>query len=147
MKEENVAIRTFRADDYEPVMALWKASGLPYKPNGRDSREKIVKEIAQGTATFLTAVKGETIIGTVLATHDGRKGWINRLAVATEFRGLGIAQRLLEEAEKALSDGGIEIIACLIEDYNEVSMSFFQKSGYTKHTDIFYFTKRKHPGV
>lgn len=147
MKIENVEIRKFRADDYEPVMALWKASGLPYKPNGRDSREKILKEIAQGTATFLAAVKGETIIGTVLATHDGRKGWINRLAVTAEFRGLGIAQRLLEEAEKALYDRGIEIIACLIEDYNQVSMSFFQKSGYTKHTDIFYFTKRRHPGV
>ncbi|MCX6582475.1 MAG: GNAT family N-acetyltransferase [Candidatus Aminicenantes bacterium] len=147
MNEENVAIRKFRADDYDAVMALWKASGLPFKPNGRDSREKILKEITQGIASFLVAIKGDTIIGTVLATHDGRKGWINRLAVATEFRGLGIAQRLLEEAEKTLYDRGIEIIACLIEDYNQTSMSFFQKSGYIKHTDIFYFTKRRHPGV
>lgn len=147
MNNENVGIRKFRAEDYDAVMALWKESELPYKPQGRDSREKILKEISQGIATFLVAVKGDMVIGTVLATHDGRKGWINRLAVTTEFRGQGIAQRLLEAGEKALYDRGIEIIACLIEDYNEVSMSFFQKSGYTKHTDIIYFSKRRHPGV
>ncbi|MDQ1350803.1 MAG: hypothetical protein QG657_1105 [Acidobacteriota bacterium] len=147
MNGENVEIRKFRADDYDMVMTLWKESGLPYKPHGRDSREKILKELSQGIATFLVAVKGDTVIGTVLATHDGRKGWVNRLAVTKELRGLGIAQRLLEEAEKALYDRGIEIIACLIEDYNEVSMSFFQKSGYTKHTDIIYFSKRRNANV
>lgn len=147
MHEDNVEIRKFRADDYDAVMALWKESGLPYKPQGRDSREKILKEISQGIASFLVAVKEDTVIGTVLATHDGRKGWINRLAVTKEFRGLGIAQRLLEEAEKNLYDRGIEIIACLIEDYNQTSMKFFQKAGYIKHTDIIYFSKRKNPGV
>lgn len=147
MNEENVEIRKFRADDYDAVMALWKASGLPYKPHGRDSREKILKEITQGIATFLVAVKGNTVIGTVLATHDGRKGWLNRLALKAELRGQGIAQRLLEEAEKALYDRGIEIFTCLIEDYNQASMKFFQKAGYIKHTDIIYFSKRRHPNV
>ncbi len=147
MIEKNVEIRKFQGDDYDAVMALWKASGLPCKPHGRDSREKILKEITQGTATFLAAVNGNTVVGTVLATHDGRKGWINRLAVAAEFRGLGIAQRLLEEAEKALYDRGIEIVACLIEDYNKASMNFFQKADYIKHTDIFYFSKRRHANV
>lgn len=130
-------------------MALWNESELPAKPKGRDSRERMLKEVSRETATLLVAENesGKTLIGTVLATHDGRKGWINRLAVASAFRHRGIARRLLEEAEKALYNRGMEIIACLIEDYNEVSMEFFQKSDYIKHTDIFYFSKRKHPDV
>jgi ribosomal protein S18 acetylase RimI-like enzyme len=82
-----------------------------------------------------------------LGTHDGRKGWINRLAVAPEFRHQGIAQLLLKEAEEEISRKGIEIVTCLIEDYNQTSMDFFQKAGYIKHNDIIYFTKRKYPQV
>ncbi|MCU0288910.1 MAG: GNAT family N-acetyltransferase [Acidobacteria bacterium] len=147
MKEEKIEVRLFQSSDYDAVLALWKECDLPYKPNGRDKRGKILKEITQETATFLTAIEKGKVIGTVLATHDGRKGWINRLAVAPEFRGLGVAQRLLEEAEKSLHDRGLEIIACLIEDYNQVSMAFFQKAGYKKHNDIIYFSKRRHNDV
>lgn len=144
---EKVEIREFRPGDYDPVMALWEVSELPFKTRGRDSRDKILKEIKQQTAIFLVAESEGKVIGTVLATHDGRKGWINRLAVAPEFRYRGIARRLLQEAEQALYKRGIDIIACLIEDYNPMSMKFFQKAGYIKHTDIFYFTKRKYPEV
>lgn len=142
-----IKIRPFEPGDYDAVMALWKESALPVKPLGRDSREKMVKEATQETATFLVAENGGQIIGTVLATHDGRKGWINRLATAPEFRHRGIARQLLEAAETALYERGLEIVTCLIEDYNNVSMDFFQKAGYVKHTDIFYFSKRKHPDV
>ena len=147
MKQEDVIVRKFREEDYDAVISLWHLGEIPYKPRGRDTRDKILVEITKDTAIFLVAeVNGETV-GTVLGTHDGRKGWINRLAVAPEFRHQGIARRLLKEAENAIHNLGIEIIACLIEDYNRVSMDFFQKAGYTEHKDIIYFTKRNHPEV
>jgi len=144
---KNIRIRRFCIEDYEAVMTLWDICELPYKPNGRDHREKIRQEISRDTAIFLVVELDSQVIGTVLGTHDGRKGWINRLAVAPEFRHQGLAQKLLKEAETAIYNLGIEIITCLIEDYNQTSMHFFQKSGYIKHTDIIYFSKRKHPQV
>ena len=149
MKElnEQISIRRFRIEDYDAVMNLWEICELPLKLKGRDHREKIRAEITRDTAIFLVAEYQSQLIGTVLGTHDGRKGWINRLAVAPEFRHQGLAQRLLKEAESAIYNLGIEIIACLIEDYNQASMDFFQKAGYIKHTDIFYFSTRKHPDV
>ncbi len=147
--KDKIKIREFEPADYDAVMTLWKESELPAKPKGRDSKEKMLKEVTRDTATLLVAESenenGGNVIGTVLATHDGRKGWINRLAVTEAFRHRGIARRLLEEAENTLYNRGLEIIACLIEDYNDLSMDFFQKSGYIKHTDISYFSKRKHP--
>jgi len=144
---DKIVIREFQPGDYDALTALWKEAELPAKPRGRDGREKMLNEVRRETATLLVAENEGKLIGTVLATHDGRKGWINRLAVAPAFRHRGIARRLLEEAEKALYNRGLEIIACLIEDYNDVSMDFFQKANYIKHTDIFYFSKRKHPDV
>jgi N-acetylglutamate synthase len=143
----DVKIREFSIDDYDAVMNLWHVCELPVKPTGRDSREKIMKELSNNTANFLVAELNGQVIGTVLATNDGRKGWINRLAVLPAFQHMGIARLLLEKAENILDNLGLEILTCLIEDHNSTSMNFFQKSGYIKHTDIIYFSKRKYPGV
>jgi N-acetylglutamate synthase len=148
---DSINIRRFTIDDYDAVISLWLECELPLKTKGRDHIDKIRKEITRDTAHFLVAeieIDGKkNIIGTVLATHDGRKGWINRLAVSPDFQHKGLAQRLLKEAENALHSMDIEIIACFIEDYNTHSMNFFKKAGYIHHPDFYYFTKRKHPDV
>ncbi len=98
---------------------------------------------------FLVAEDGEggPVVGTVFATHDGRKGWINRLAVDASLRRQGIGARLVREAERWLEGEGMVILACLIESDNEVSMAVFEQLGYTKHPEIIYFAKRRHPGA
>ena len=146
---DNFRVREFRIGDYARVMELWAEGGLPLKPKGRDSRENIARQIKMPNVLFLVAEKGKggRIIGTVLATHDGRKGWINRLAVDATLRKRGIGARLVREAERRLEALGMDILACLIEDDNDVSMAVFEKLGYKKHPEIIYFAKRKYPGV
>lgn len=144
---ESLHIRPFRISDYESVISLWKQAGLPFKPAGRDTRERIARELKSRHAVFLVAELQGEVIGTVFATHDGRKGWINRLTVASSRRRLGIAARLLKEAEQRLADQGIQIIACLIEDRNADSKRFFEKIGYQRFDRISYFTKKEHPDV
>jgi len=143
----SVRIRKFTMDDYEAVISIWKACNLPYKPNGRDSRKSIENEIDKGIAGFFVAETASKIIATVLATHDGRKGWINRLAVLPAYRKSGLARKLVEMAEEELHNAGISIIACLIEDGNQVSLDVFSKLGYINFIGMHYLTKRKHPDV
>lgn len=145
--EGTLMIREFSMEDYNRVMELWTEGGLPLKPAGRDSRENIAKQLRQPNVLFLVAEEGSRVIGTVLATHDGRKGWINRLAVDVSLRKKGIGARLVREGERWLASRGMDILACLIEDDNTVSMAVFEKLGYKKHPEIIYFAKRKHPGV
>ncbi len=142
-------IRPYRDKDYDRVMELWAEGGLPLKPGGRDSRENIARQTGLPNVLFLVAdlaAEGR-LIGTVLATHDGRKGWVNRLSVDAGFRKKGIGARLVREAERWLEAQGMDILACLIEDDNAVSMAVFEKLGYKKHPEIIYFAKRKFPGV
>ncbi len=143
----SIVIRTFRPQDYDALIALWAESRLPYKPQGRDRRDKIVRETGASNAIFLVAEVDGKLVGSVFATHDGRKGWINRLAVSPTVRRQGIASRLLAAAEMRLDQRGIEIVACLIEDWNQGSARFFEKAGYSRFDGISYFTKRKHPAV
>jgi len=80
--------------------------------------------------------------GVVIVSNDGRKGWINRLAVLPEFREQGIASALVREAEKRLRKLGIEIFAAHIEEENGSSKELFEELGYVPARDIIYYVKR-----
>jgi ribosomal protein S18 acetylase RimI-like enzyme len=140
-------IREFIIEDYEDVVRIWKESGLPYKPNGRDRKSEIEKELKRGCAIFYVAEIEGKLIAVIFGTHDGRKGWINRVAVKPEFKQKGIARKLVEFVEQQFDEMGIEISAALIEDWNSTSMAVFTKLGYIKHDDVFYYSKRKNPDV
>ncbi len=142
-----VNIITALEKDLPDVIKLWQDAELIHKPYGRDRIENLREQLALENVQIFLATKNETCIGTAMATHDGRKGWINRLAVLKKFRRKGIGKELIKAAEDWLSDQGIEIFAVLIDDPNDPSMNLFLKEGYTKHTDIIYFTKKKYPEV
>jgi len=139
----NIVIREFRMRDYDAVITLWNDAQLPYRPKGRDSRDKIEYQLKQGNAIFLVAEIDGKLVGSILGNHDGRKGWINRLAVDSEFRRQNIARRLVTEVEDRLSELGIEVVACLIEEWNTASIQAFERLGYKKEENIVYFSKRR----
>ena len=137
-----ILIREFRIDDYDALIALWNEAQLAHKPEGRDRLDKIEQELDRGNAIYLVAELDGKLVGSVLGTHDGRKGWINRLAVAPKFRRQGIARMLVNDVQNRLYELGIEMVACLIYDRNVRSMEVFEKLGYKRESDIVYFTKR-----
>lgn len=130
-------------NDYDRLIALWEAAGLHYKPAGRDSREAFAAQLDGGwqIALGIENDQGE-LVGSVLATHDGRKGWINRLAVHPDYRRQGIATRLIRAAEDALREQGIGIFAALIEPGNEASLALFEAAGYEDWPGIHYLSRR-----
>jgi ribosomal protein S18 acetylase RimI-like enzyme len=138
-------IRDFKIGDYEQVMNLWQLSHLPLKPQGRDSRVQLEQQIKLDQVIFLVAENEGRIIGTVLATHDGRKGWINRLAVEPAYRRQGLGKQLIKRAEEELEKKGLEMFAALIEENNLASINLFTEVGYELHPEIKYFTRKNFP--
>lgn len=144
-EQRSVTTRDMRFEDYEAVMRLWTEAGLPFRPGGRDAPERVESEMRRGEAIFLVAEVEGRLAGVVLGTHDGRKGWINRLAVAPSCRRQGIARRLVREVEARLEARGIEIVAALIETPNAASLRFFERIGYLHDPDIEYVSRRRSP--
>jgi GNAT superfamily N-acetyltransferase len=136
------------ASDYDRVAALWHDAGLHVKPVGRDSREAFARQLAGDTqAAFGVEDADGRLIGIVIATHDGRKGWINRLAVHPDARRQGVAMRLIGAAEDWLRAQGMQVIAALIEPGNEASLALFEAAGYELYTGMHYVSKRDGPEV
>jgi GNAT superfamily N-acetyltransferase len=142
-----IEIVNYKAGDYDALISIWEKAGLPYKPKGRDSREKIEAEVTSDCNSFMFAKQDGEYVGAILVTHDGRKGWINRVAVLPEFRKHGIARKLVEAGEDWLKSRGIGIFACQIEDYNKSSLEAFKRMGYIPFEGIHYLTKREYPEI
>ena len=98
----NLPIRTLTEDDTESLVHLWEEAELEYRPRGRDSQEELQRQIRETSVVFLGAFDGNTLLGSVMATDDGRRGWINRLAVHPDSRRRGLGARLIEAAEQVL---------------------------------------------
>ncbi|MEM1537102.1 MAG: GNAT family N-acetyltransferase [Candidatus Bathyarchaeia archaeon] len=135
-------IRKLTIDYYEELINLWRRAELPFKPKGRDSKEAIARQMSTNPEFFLGAFENGQLVGAVIVSSDGRKGWINRLAVDPDFRRRGVAKALIAEAERVLRQKGIRIFCALIESHNVASKELFKKCGYIEHHDIIYFSKR-----
>jgi ribosomal protein S18 acetylase RimI-like enzyme len=144
MQEENLQIRRLGLDDYDALLALWQRVGLhSLRPRGRDSRASLARQLASGVQTILGLEADGHLVGAVVATHDSRKGWINRLAVDPGYRRRGHAGRLIAAAEELLRAQGMRVIAALVESDNPASLALFRKVGYVEiDSGIHYLTKR-----
>jgi ribosomal protein S18 acetylase RimI-like enzyme len=149
MDERNVDVRRLELDDYDELAALWQRAGLhSLRPKGRDSRIAVAEQLASGVQTVLGLEIDGQLVAAVVATHDSRKGWINRLVVDPEHRRRGYAQRLIEEAEHVLREQGMHVIAALIEGDNSASLALFQQAGYVEADEnMHYLSKRDNVDV
>ncbi len=141
----SISIRQLTIDDYDAIIKIWSDAGLPFKSRGRDRRGMIAKEMAHQDVAFLGLFEGDEMLGVCIANYDGRRGWLNRLAVDPDHRGIGLAGRLIEEAERFLKSRGAVVMAGLIEEMNSPSMACFEKAGYNCEHHITYWTKRDSP--
>jgi ribosomal protein S18 acetylase RimI-like enzyme len=139
------SIRELGLDDYDHLLALWQRAGLhSLKPQGRDSREAVARQLGTGVQTILGLEMDGDLVGAVIVSHDSRKGWINRLAVEPAHRRRGYGARLIAAAEEMLRDQGLCVIAALVESDNLGSLALFREVGYVDAgRGIHYLSKRE----
>jgi ribosomal protein S18 acetylase RimI-like enzyme len=128
-------LRNFQLEDYDAVAALWREAGLHL--NKSDSRAGIARKLERDADVFLVAEDEGTIIGAVMGAYDGRRAWVNHLAVAVAYRGHGLGRRLIEEMERRLRAKGCDKVNLLIEPANADVQEFYQQLGYERRELIF----------
>ena len=147
--EPNLQFRQLDASHYSALIELWTTVGLPLKPRGRDSEAEYRRQLTLPQLAFfgLFDDNNDRLVATILVSHDGRKGWLNRLAVQPDYRRRGLGRRLINHAEEWLREQDIGIYACLIEGGNDTSLATFESCGYLDFDGIHYLTKRVKPDI
>jgi ribosomal protein S18 acetylase RimI-like enzyme len=133
--EGPIHIRNFQMEDYNEVVTLWKRAGLALSQS--DDREGIARKLERDADLFLIAENGTAIVGVVMGCYDGRRGWVNHLAVEPHYKGRGLGTQLLEEMEQRLREKGCGKVNLLIKPENAAVQAFYQRLGYQRDELIF----------
>lgn len=127
--------RLMTMDDYDNVIGLWRETeGV--KLRDADSREGIAKYLHRNPdLSFVASISGR-VVGTIMAGHDGKRGYIQHLAVADQFRRDGVASRLVSKCLNALASEGILKSHVMILSSNDVAKNFWRSLGWEARSDI-----------
>lgn len=136
---ENLFIREMTIDDYDNVFALWQVT-TKRALSGADSRESIEKYLCHNRGMSLVGVVDGEIIATVLAGHDGRRGFIHHMAVRPDYRRKGIGRSLAQEADRRIKKEGIQKTHIFCYKNNELGQPFWKSLGFKKREDIDVFS-------
>ena len=138
---ETCTIRAFQfPEEYPAALQLWQNSGPGVNVGRSDAPAEIEKKLARDPDLFLVAVRGDQLIGTVIAGFDGRRGMIYHLAVADLFQNMGIGSALLDEVESRLRAKGCLKSYLMVTPANMAVAPYYLKRGW-RAMDVTIFGK------
>jgi len=117
---------------------LWQAAGLNISRS--DSLAGIKRKLERNAELFFVAEGEGKIVGVVMGSYDGRRGWVNHLAVSPGRQRSGLGTGLMRELERRLKARGCVKVNLHIEPANGRFQGFYQRLGYGRH-ELIYMTR------
>jgi ribosomal protein S18 acetylase RimI-like enzyme len=121
--------------DIPAALALWQ--GLPgIGLRAADSPPALSRYLARNPGTSFVALANGELVGVSLAGHDGRRGLLHHVAVASRYQKNGIGRRLVEACLGALKEQGIEKVILFVKADNAEGKAFWKKCGWNERPDV-----------
>jgi N-acetylglutamate synthase len=122
-------------EHYDDVLALMRRTpGVTVRDV--DSREAVKRYLERNPSLSWIARKSGKIVGCALCGHDGRRGYLHHVVVAPEFRGRGIAHRLVGQCLNQLEAIGIVKTHIDVFRTNDVANAYWTRRGWQRRDDI-----------
>ncbi len=128
-ENESLNIRPSTLDDRAKVIALWERVFPDDPPHNAPAKVFDAKFLVADGLLFV-ADDAECIIGTVMATYDGHRGWLYKVAVSPEYRRRGIGTNLVRHAIAALRAVGCIKVNLQIRATNTAVRGFYESLGF-----------------
>jgi len=122
-------IRPLIIDDYDEICALWNAS-LASPRDIDDSREAIERFLRRNPGLSVIAEINSKVVGSILCGHDGRRGFLYRVAVDASQRRAGIGQAMVQACLANLRKEGIARCALVTFKTNAMGNAFWPAQGF-----------------
>lgn len=134
-----MTLRPFRSEDIPAARALWQATpgvGL----SSADEPAALAAFLDRNPGSSFVAESQGRITGTILVGHDGRRGFIHHLAVATDSRRDGLGLALVTAGLDALHKRGIEKRHLMVFTDNATGVAFWDAIGATRRDELALFS-------
>ncbi|QJE01997.1 GNAT family N-acetyltransferase [Massilia forsythiae] len=128
-------ILVYGIDRYDDVMALMRATpGVSIRD--ADARETTARYLARNPGLSFLAIDAGRVIGCALCGHDGRRGYLQHVIVAPDYRGRGIADALVGRCLDGLAALGIGKTHIDVFTSNDAANRYWTRRGWRRRDDI-----------
>ncbi len=134
-------IRPFLMEDYPLAYDLWsRTPGMGLSAS--DSEDNIRRFLERNPGlSFVAEDNTGGVQGTVLAGHDGRRGFLYHLAVSAVCRGQGTGRQLVQAALEALGRQNIMKCHIMVLENNELGQTFWSGQGWLRRGNILLYSQ------
>ena len=133
------SIREMTIADYPAVIGiLQQSTGVRLRE--ADSRAATERYLERNPGTSFVAEESGQIIGCIMSGHDGRRGYLQHLAVLSTFRRRGIGKALVSRCLERFSSIGILKSHIDVFVDNKQAAEFWLELGWAKRDDIDRFS-------
>src|SRR3954468_3971626 len=121
--------------DYDEVRALLQTTpGVTWRT--ADARPAVERYLARNPGLSFVARRETNLIGCVMSGHDGRRVYLQHLAVDPSYRKVGVGRRLVENCLAALKKVDIEKVHLDVLIENQAAQQFWQHLGWVQRVDL-----------
>lgn len=121
------------------ILELWRRADA--EPTITDNDQSLVSLLAFDPGALLVAHIDDTLVGTIIATWDGWRAGLYRLAVHPDHRRRGVATALVHAAEQRLRAQGAARVALIVVAAETPALAFWHAAGYTRQADRVRFVR------
>jgi len=132
-------LRIFEPTHIAAARALWLQSegvGL----SEADEPGALHAFLDRNPGSSFVAMEGETLVGTILCGHDGRRGLVHHLVVVAARRRQGLGRKLLRRGLCALRSAGIRKCHLLVFNSNDQALAFWRRVGAEERVALSLFS-------
>ena len=136
---DTILIVGLTIEHYGELLALWRRTpGICVAD--ADSEEGIRRYLARNPGLSFIAMRKNRLVGSAMAGHDGRRGYLQHVVVDVDFRRRGIAQALVKRCLDGLAHEGILKTHLEVMVTNQLANRYWANRGWQRRDDINRFS-------
>lgn len=121
-------VRSFRLGDYAAITSIWRETGL--EQTETETLDALAKQLAWDSELVLIAEEEGKIVGVIVGTIDGTRGYFYRLAVDPASQGHGVGKALVLALENRFRQKGATRVFIMVNQDNKKVIPFYSSLGY-----------------
>ena len=131
------SIRAAEQGEAAALLELWRhADAVPSVTDDAESVERMIE-----AGAVLVATHGDSIVGSIIATFDGWRAAVYRLAVHPDHQRKGIAKELIAAAEERLRALGAKRVAANVVGDRDAAVATWIAAGFERDYRTVRYTR------
>lgn len=131
-----MTIHPLTLERYAEVLAFLRSIPGVGSSRDADSSAAAARYLERNPGLSFFAELDGRIVGCAMSGHDGRRGYLQHVAVDPACRKRGIARVLVQSCLDALAREGIEKVHLDVYATNQAAQAYWAKSGWQRRDDI-----------